>query len=334
MNEEIIHSLEALGFTNYESKVFCVLFEGHSMTGSEIAKAAKIPRSSSYDILKSFTEKGICNEIQTSSVALYQLIDPKIVEDKIGKEIRDSFNTKINKLKDSFEKLQPIFKAKQKEGELVDVELIKGFNKHRQLKFINLLKETKKEMLLMIRLESNISSKIDEASMDLYKRGGEIRSIYEASYNFRIKIEDKWRNVTPEGLIEICEDFMKQGEKIKLADKILQNMAIFDRKIVFVSLVDPDIPVYNRSDVIIKNENYANAMGEYFNNCWEKAETVEQFKNKLAPGIPPGENKLINHMKSIKRGKGFLLILMMGLAFYNHSALWSGLWVVPCYERN
>jgi sugar-specific transcriptional regulator TrmB len=281
MNEETIHSLEALGFTNYESKVFCVLFEGHSMTGSEIAKAAKIPRSSAYDVLKSFTEKGICNEIQTSSVALYELIDPKVVEDKIEKDIIDTYKTKINKLKDSFEKLQPIFKAKDKKGEHFDVELIKGFNKHRQLKFINLLKETKKEMLLMIRLESNVSSKIDEASMDLYKRGGEIRSIYEASYNFKIKVEDKWKNVNPEGLIEICENFMKQGEQIKLADKILQNMAIFDRKIVFVSLVDPNIPVYNRSDVIIKNENYANAMAEYFNSCWEKAVTVEQFKSKL-----------------------------------------------------
>ncbi len=53
--KEIIQNLEALGFTNYESRVFCVLFEGNLLTASEIAKKAEIARSSAYDILKSFS---------------------------------------------------------------------------------------------------------------------------------------------------------------------------------------------------------------------------------------------------------------------------------------
>ena len=282
MNEETIHNLETLGFTNYESLVFCVLFEGHTMTGSEIAKEAKIPRSSSYDVLKSFVQKGICNEIQTSSVVLYELIDPTIVEDKLGHEIRESAKIRLDKLKDSFEKLKPIFKSKEKEKEKVDVELIKGFNKHRQLRFLNLLKAAQQEVLLMIRLEINVDKQLDEASLDFYKRGGVTRSIYEASFNFKIKEEGIWKKGTSEGLIDLCENWIKQGEQVKLTDKVIQNMAIFDKKIVFVSLVDPDISLYNRSDVIIKNENYANAMAEYFNTCWEKAESVDQFKNKLS----------------------------------------------------
>ncbi len=282
MNEETIKGLEALGFTNYESRVFCALFEGHTMTGSDVAKAAKIPRSSAYDILKIFTQKGFCNEIQTSSVVLYELIDPKVVEDKFEKEIHDTYKTRLGKLKDSFEKLQPLFKSKVKGGEKIDVELIKGFNKHRAVKFLDLLKKSNKEMLLMNRFEGYASSEADQTSIDFYKRGGKIRSIYEVSYNFKIQgKDDKWKTVDNDGLIQLCEGFMKQGEQIKLAARVHQNLAIFDRKIVYVSLVDPDIPVYNRSDVIVNNENYANAMVEYFDKCWEGAETVEQFKNKL-----------------------------------------------------
>jgi sugar-specific transcriptional regulator TrmB len=282
MNEDTIHNLETLGFTNYESRVFCVLFEGHSMTGSEIAKDAKIPRSSAYDVLKSFVQKGICNEIQTSSVVLFELIDPTVVEDKLEKEIHDTAKNRLSKLKDSFEKLQPLFRSKEKATEKVDVELIKGFNKHRHLKFLNLLKQAKTELLLINRFEGRVFKEQDEASLEFYKKGGVVRSIYEVSYNFKIKIDDSWHNVTPVGLIEICENYIKQGEQIKLVDKVFQNIAIFDRKIVFVNLVDPEIPVYNRSDVIIKNENYANAMAEYFNICWDKAETVDQIKNKLS----------------------------------------------------
>jgi sugar-specific transcriptional regulator TrmB len=68
MNEEIIKNLEALGYTNYESRVFVALFTGNYMTTTEIAKSADIPRSSAYEILKDFTKQGICNEIETSSV--------------------------------------------------------------------------------------------------------------------------------------------------------------------------------------------------------------------------------------------------------------------------
>jgi hypothetical protein len=57
-------------------------------------------------------------------------------------------------------------------------------------------------------------------------------------------------------------------------------MAVFDRKVVFVNLFDPSIPKYNRSDIIVKNENFANFMADSFNAEWEKADTIERFKKK------------------------------------------------------
>lgn len=277
--EEIIKNLEALGFTNYESKVFCVLFEGRTMTASEIAKEAKIPRSSAYDVLKIFTQKGICNEISTSSVALYEIIDPKIVEDKIQKDIHDTYTSKISKLKDSFVSLKPVFRAKKEANEKRDVELIKGFNKHRDVKFMELWKESSKELLLMNKLEGHIDSTVDELTLDFIKQGGVIKTLYEVGFNFKIEIEGVVLNVTEETFVEIADALGGEGGEVKLTDKVFQNMAIFDRKAVYVSLVDPSIAKYNRSDIIVRNENYAQAMAEYFDTCWEKANTIEEYKN-------------------------------------------------------
>jgi sugar-specific transcriptional regulator TrmB len=250
------------------------------MTASEVAKQAKIPRSSAYTILKSFAEKGICNEIQTSSVAQYELIDPHIVKDKIEKEIRDTFETKFSKLTDSFEKLQTVFRVKELESKKTDVELIKGFNRHRRLKFIDLLESSSKEMLVMIRLEALVTPDLDKASIEFRKRGGVIKTLFEASYNFKLKIKDKWREATPAALVEMCETQSIPGEQIKLTDSVPQNMAVFDRKAVFFSLVDPNIPKYNRSDIIVKNESFANFMADTFDSCWQKADTIEEFKKK------------------------------------------------------
>jgi len=296
--EEIIKNLEALGFTNYESKVFCVLFEGRTMTATEIAKEANIPRSSAYDVLKSFTQKGICNEIQTSSVALYIIIDPKVVEDKIEKEIQDVSKNKLAKLKDSFEQLQPLFKSKEEGIHKTDVELIKGFNKHREYKFMELWKESRKELLLMNRLEGHIDKSVDEFTVNFINRGGKIKTLYEVGYDFKINTEGVWKTVTKESFIDIAGALGSDGGEVRLTGKIFQNMAIFDRKAVYVSLVDPAIARYNRSDFIVKNENYANAMSEYFETCWLKADTIEEFRKKEHNNHKNGNNKNGNNHKN------------------------------------
>jgi sugar-specific transcriptional regulator TrmB len=278
---ETLKNLQILGFSENEAKTIFALFDGHLLSVPEIAKLAGIPRSSAYDILKSFTKDGICNEIQTSSVSKYEIIDPKVVQDKFEKEIHTNFKTRLAKLNESFEALIPKFKAKEQEKDKVDVELIKGFNKHRVSKFMQLWKDSSKELLLMNKLEGYVDSKVDEQSVNFIKNGGIIKTIYEVNYSFKIKFQDKWKEVTPIALAELCIEFESNGIQVRLAKSIHQNIAIFDRNITYSSLVDPTMPRYNRSDIIVKNSNYAKAMTDYFNYCWSQAVTISEFKNKL-----------------------------------------------------
>jgi sugar-specific transcriptional regulator TrmB len=278
---EIIKNLEALGFTNYESKIFCVLFEGNLMTASEIAKKAEIARSSAYDILKSFTEKGICNEIQTSSVAKYEIIDPRVVQDKIEKEIHDAYQNKTTKLKDSFDKLTPIFKAKELEAEKVDVELIKGFNKHRYAKLMQLWEGSEKELLLMNKLEGHVDSTTDDFTKSFIQKGGTVKTIYEASNDFKIKVEGKWQVIAPDKLASFVNEIHGEGGEVRLTDRVNQFMAIFDRKIVYISLADPTVSRYNRSDVVVKNKNFAESMAQYFELTWSNSLPADEFQKKF-----------------------------------------------------
>ena len=91
MSIELQNKLEALGFTTYESKVFLVLMNGFNMTAAEIAEEARIPRTSVYDILKLFVDRGYVNEIQTPSKLRYEMIDPDIIEGKIENELNKKY---------------------------------------------------------------------------------------------------------------------------------------------------------------------------------------------------------------------------------------------------
>ena len=278
---EIIKRFENLGFTNYEARVFITLYQGYLMSATEIAKDAKIPRPSVYEILRSFAKKGYCNEIKTPSKLLYEIIDTNVIQNKFEKQFRNDFLTKQSDLKECFRRLKPVYKSKRPPEYRADVELIKGFNRQREQKFMDLVRSSKKAILLMNRLEGNVATELDRESKKFHRKGGVVKSIYEASDNFRIKINNKWKNVTKESLIKLCEAFEKQGEQVRLRSRVPQIMAVFDEKTVFFSLYDESIPKSDMSDIIIKNKRFASFVTELFNVYWDKSDSLNMFKKLL-----------------------------------------------------
>jgi sugar-specific transcriptional regulator TrmB len=252
------------------------------MTAAEIAKEANIPRTSVYDILKSFTEKGICNEIETPTKLRYEMIDPDVVEAKLRNDFKRTHNTKLDELSASFSKLKGLYKVKGLPEKKVKIELLRGFNKHRELKFLNLLKDSKKDILVTNRIESGLVS--DEQSDEVKKfigEGGILKTIYEINTNFKVKVNNKWVDVDMPKLVDLCESFEEQGENVRLAKEIPQNYTIFDSKIVFLNLIDETIKKNNRSDIIIRDTRYAHMMVDLFNFYWDNSMTVKEFKETL-----------------------------------------------------
>lgn len=123
---EIIQQLKKLGFTEYESKVFVALLKGNLMSASEIADEAGVRRTEVYTFLKSFVEKGFCNEIETNSVMKYEMIDPDIIRDKLERKIIKAKQEEIDNLQDTFAKLKPLHKTLESEkSKIVNIELIR-----------------------------------------------------------------------------------------------------------------------------------------------------------------------------------------------------------------
>jgi len=280
--KEIINKLEKLGFTNYESKVFLVLMKGHNMTAAEVAKEANIPRTSVYDILKIFTEKGLCNEIETPSKLRYEMIDPDVVEAKLRNEFKSTLNTKLDELSSSFGELKNLYKVEAPAEKKVKIELLRGFNKHRELKFLDLLKESKKEILITNKLEGG--RVLPEQSKDVIKfleEGGSLKTLYEINTNFKIKVGKKWVDADMKSLVNLCETFESHGVNIRLMKNVPQNFTVFDRKAVFINLIDETVVEYNKSDMIIRNDSYAKSMRDLFNYYWDSSMTVQEFKKTL-----------------------------------------------------
>lgn len=292
-SRELINKLQEIGFKEYESKVFLVLLKGSAQSASEIADKADIRRTAVYEILKSFAARGFCNEIETNTILRYEIIDPRVIADKIEREIKRNNEAKISNLKETFKEFQVLHRSEESsDNKNVNIELIRGFNKHRQEKFIELVNSAEKEILFMIRLEGYVSEELDTGASDLIKKGGEIKSIYEASFDFKIIKDNSRQNATLDDLLRICSRFEKNGEKVRISKSELPNMTIFDRKIAFINIQDKSVPRHNNSDIIIKNEYYANRMIDLFNFYWSKSNTIDELK-KSGQHLQPKSTKKI-----------------------------------------
>ena len=278
----MIEKLKYLGFTDYEAKVFIALLKGSLMAASEIADDAKIRRTDVYNILKSFVEKGYCNEIETNSVQKYELIDPDIILDKIQRRINTERQKELDTLKDTFNELKPLHRTKEPASKKrVNIELVRGYNQHRELKFLEMMKNAKSEILFMVKLEHAVMNEVDETAKKFMKSGGVIKSLYQISDNFRIKKNDKWTKGTTSDLIKSCEFFESTGEILRLSSNPVPNMTIFDRETVFLNITDKTLPKHNEADVIIKNKEFAQNMIIVFESLWEKSQELTTFKNSL-----------------------------------------------------
>ena len=274
MNKEIlIERLKSLGFKEYESKVLIVLLSGNPLSASEIAKEAKIIRNSIYDILKSFVEKGYCNEIETNTILNYQIIDPAIILDKISSDYKKNFKNKLESLTETFGELQQIYKSESArvEGPDKNIQLIRGFNKHRIAKYMDLVNTSKYEILGMYSPRRVVVEELSRDAQKFIKDGGVIRSIYQLSDDAEMNIE----------LVKACELFQKGGEQVRLASFKVPNISVFDSENVFINLsADKNVPKHKQADLIIQNTDYAGHMKDLFTYYWSQAATIEDYKKK------------------------------------------------------
>jgi len=117
----------------------------------------------------------------------------------------------------------------------VNIELIRGFNRHRQAKYIEIFRQAKHEVCGMFRLKGIVTEEIDDIAKKFVKNGGKLRSIYSTNLDFRIMKDGKLKQADQNDFIKLCEAFQKSGEVVRLTKANIPNIAIFDKKIVFTN---------------------------------------------------------------------------------------------------
>ncbi|HMO57906.1 MAG TPA: helix-turn-helix domain-containing protein [Roseiflexaceae bacterium] len=106
----LIDELLALGFTEYEARVYLALLPDHPATGYQIGKAAGIPRSMVYEALGRLEARGAVLKTREEKATLYRPVAPEQLLDRYARDAA----TRIEVLRRG---LKPLF-TQQDEGRL------------------------------------------------------------------------------------------------------------------------------------------------------------------------------------------------------------------------
>ncbi len=75
--EEMISSLEKVGLTKIEARVYMVLLKHGSVKAGKIAKEANLNRTTTYDALKRLLEKGLASYVVQENRKYFQPVEPQ-----------------------------------------------------------------------------------------------------------------------------------------------------------------------------------------------------------------------------------------------------------------
>ncbi len=86
VSNEVLDGLKGIGLNLYERKIFVALLAKGIATAGEVSNIAKVPRSRSYDILESLSEKGFV-VLQPSKPIRYVALEPKDALERVKQNL-------------------------------------------------------------------------------------------------------------------------------------------------------------------------------------------------------------------------------------------------------
>ena len=245
--EEIRQSLERVGLSSNEAKVYLALLKRGSSKAGRLSKYAQLNRTTTYDVLKSLLDKGLISYIVKGKVKYFEIVSPRDLKEFVKEK-----EFEVNRVLPS---LEVLYKTPEEKH---SVTLYYGYKGMRAI-FENILQEAKVNYVL--DSEGKFSEKMpyfeQHFRKQLEKRKIKIRHITREG-----------RNVNPSNTTQV------RYVKKKVVSEAVFN--IYSDKIAILIWTEPP------EGVVIQNNAAANSLKEYFELLWRAADRHSTLNNKTS----------------------------------------------------
>lgn len=233
-NVDIQKSLERLGLSSNEARIYLALLKIGSSKAGRISKETQINRTTTYDALKGLLEKGLVNYVVKANRKWFEAENPKMLIDFIKEKERD--------VEDFLPDLEKIFKSPK---ERHNVTLYYGYGGMRSA-FQDIIREGKPNCVM--DSEGQFTQRMPYFS----------RYFIKQIEKKKIKIRHLVREGVDMQTSKTTE--VKYLHNKKSSDAVIN---IYGNKVAIIIWTEPP------EAVIIKNKTVADSFRDYFEMIWK-----------------------------------------------------------------
>lgn len=292
-NSVIVEEFRELGLSSYEAKSYLSLLEKDTLSVSEVARLAGIPRANAYEALEKLLAKGFCIA-RPGRIKQYSALDPSLLQEKAIPDLDNHFEGQLDKLhakrdevltekKAARERLasltnelSPLYRNSRSNGNPLEyVEIIKNpYQTHKR--FMELVAGAKKEILGFSKppyfgsreqRKEQREQQADLCGREIVKLKS-IHQIPSGKEEIRSKLEDLIRTT-------------KGSDETRVIRELPMKMAIFDEKIVMLPLEDPVSSGKSFTTQVVEHASLAKGLRILFFTLWEQAEDYHALGDLL-----------------------------------------------------
>jgi HTH-type transcriptional regulator, sugar sensing transcriptional regulator len=282
-NNDLFEKIKRLGFSEYEAKCYLALLERKSLTVSEVARLAGIPKPNAYESLEKLLAKGLSVSVP-GKMKNYAAADPWFLKEKSLETLNNSMESELESLEEKRKEILQKKKTIQEDIETVTNELDSLFSGNQNdgapFDYIEILREPYQIHRRFMQLCSGATNEIiiftkppyasatkkqkdeqDQSQFEALEKGVRIRCIYE--------IPTKEPELVP--FIEAIPNSVNHGEEARAIEDLPIKLAIFDEKTALFTMVDPIIVNPSVTSLVAEHHALAKSFKLLFESFWEKS---------------------------------------------------------------
>jgi len=283
-------ALRGTGLSGYEIKCYLSLLERDALTPPQVAKVAGIARPSAYDALEKLMSKGLCTS-KLGDVKKYSACDPALLQEKLLMELNEVAQSKLEdlqrkeqeilettkaakeKVTKAIEELKPQYANSRLDVSPLDyIEIIKDpYQMHKR--FMQLVEGAKEELVGFAKppysgTKERMKEQIEQ-QMRLIKKGLKMRTIWEIPKDQEMM---EWLNA-------YITEAAKYGDQMRVVEELPMKMAIFDSRIVILTLEDPVSKQTSVTTQVVEHRALARTLKLTFEALWAQAKDYHVLKD-------------------------------------------------------
>jgi len=282
--------LQTLGLNAYEAKAYVALLERNTLTATQVANLAGIPRARVYETLQTLMTRGLC-VLRPGRFKTYGATHPAALKETLLPGAQSKIETELNTFRKEQRKLVlkkkelsagvdslindllPVFeKGSSDHSSLEYIEIIKDpYQIHKR--FMQLVAEAKEEILAFTKPpysgpKKRLNEQLEQ-QVSLIKKGLKMRSILEIPKDEKLM---EWLNT----YIAEAADY---GDHVRVVEELPMKMAIFDSRVVMYALPDPVSKQISLTSQIVEHPALAKTLKVTFETLWAQAKDYHVLKD-------------------------------------------------------